>query len=94
MGIIASTFFNIALNKMMIGVYSLDVYRQTMEREVRSMLVLTRCVGERLIINDGEIQLNVLEVKGNQVRIGINAPKHVTVHREEVYDRIHSKEKA
>lgn len=57
------------------------------------MLVLTRCVGERLIINDGEIQLNVLEVKGNQVRIGINAPKHVTVHREEVYDRINSKDK-
>lgn len=56
------------------------------------MLVLTRCVGERLIINDGEIQLNVLEVKGNQVRIGINAPKHVTIHREEVYDRINSKD--
>ncbi len=57
------------------------------------MLVLTRCVGERLIINDGEIQLNVLEVKGNQVRIGINAPKHVTIHREEIHDRIKLKEK-
>lgn len=56
------------------------------------MLVLTRCVGERLIINNGEIQLNVLEVKGNQVRIGINAPKHVSVHREEIYDRISSKD--
>jgi len=56
------------------------------------MLVLTRCVGERLIINDGEIQLNVLEIKGNQVRIGINAPKHVSVHREEIYDRINSKD--
>lgn len=56
------------------------------------MLVLTRCVGERLIINDGEIQLNVLEVKGNQVRIGINAPKHISVHREEIYDRISPKE--
>lgn len=56
------------------------------------MLVLTRCVGERLIINDGEIQLNVLEVKGNQVRIGINAPKHVSVHREEIYDRINAKQ--
>lgn len=56
------------------------------------MLVLTRCVGERLIINNGEIQLNVLEVKGNQVRIGINAPKHVSVHREEIYNRISSKD--
>lgn len=64
-----------------------------MEREVKSMLVLTRCVGERLIINDGEIQLNVLEVKGNQVRIGINAPRHVSVHREEIYDRIQGKDK-
>lgn len=56
------------------------------------MLVLTRCVGERLIINNGEIQLNVLEIKGNQVRLGIKAPRHVAVHREEVHDRIHSKE--
>lgn len=56
------------------------------------MLVLTRSVGERLIINNGEIQLNVLEIKGNQVRIGINAPKHVSVHREEIYERINSKE--
>lgn len=52
------------------------------------MLVLTRSVGERLIINDGEIKLNVLEVKGNQVRIGIDAPKNVVIHREEIYNRI------
>lgn len=52
------------------------------------MLVLTRSVGERLIINDGEIRLNVLEVKGNQVRIGIDAPKHISVHREEIFNRI------
>ncbi len=52
------------------------------------MLVLTRSVGERLIINDGEIRLNVLEVKGNQVRLGIEAPKHISVHREEIYNRI------
>ena len=58
------------------------------------MLVLTRSVGERLIINNGEIQLNVLEIKGNQVRIGINAPKHVSVHREEIYERINSKEES
>lgn len=52
------------------------------------MLVLTRSVGERLIINDGEIKLNVLEIKGNQVRIGIDAPRHISVHREEIYNRI------
>ena len=52
------------------------------------MLVLTRSVGERLIINDGEIKLSVLEVKGNQVRIGIDAPRDVSVHREEVFERI------
>lgn len=58
------------------------------------MLVLTRSVGERLIINNGEIQLNVLEIKGNQVRIGINAPRHVSVHREEIYERINVKDKS
>ena len=52
------------------------------------MLVLTRSVGERLIINDGEIKLSVLEVKGSQVRLGIDAPRDVAVHREEVFDRI------
>ena len=52
------------------------------------MLVLTRSVGERLIINNGEIKLSILEVKGNQVRIGIDAPRNVSVHREEIFDRI------
>jgi len=52
------------------------------------MLVLTRSVGERLIINNGEIKLSILEVKGNQVRIGIDAPRSVSVHREEIYQRI------
>lgn len=52
------------------------------------MLVLTRSVGERLFVNDGEIKIQVLEVKGNQVRIGIEAPKHIAIHREEVFDRI------
>jgi carbon storage regulator len=58
------------------------------------MLVLTRAIGEKLIINNGEIKLNVLEVKGNQVRLGIDAPKHVTIHREEIYNRILAKETA
>lgn len=54
------------------------------------MLVLTRSIGERLFIQDGEIKIQVLEVKGNQVRIGIEAPKNITIHREEVFNRIQS----
>ena len=51
------------------------------------MLILTRRVGETLVIGN-EVTVTVLGVKGNQVRIGINAPKHVTVHREEIFERI------
>jgi carbon storage regulator len=55
------------------------------------MLVLTRRVRETLLIGN-DVTVTILGVKGNQVRIGINAPKNVTVHREETYERIRSEQ--
>ncbi len=51
------------------------------------MLILTRRVGESLMIGDN-VNVTVLGIRGNQVRIGVDAPKDVAVHREEIYDRI------
>jgi carbon storage regulator len=51
------------------------------------MLILTRRVGEAVVI-DEEVTVTILGVKGNQVRIGVNAPKSVSVHREEIFERI------
>lgn len=53
------------------------------------MLILTRRIGETLMIGD-DVAVTVLGVKGNQVRLGIDAPKDVAVHREEIYERIRS----
>lgn len=51
------------------------------------MLILTRRSDESIMVGD-DVRITVLELAGNQVRLGISAPRHVTVHREEVYDRI------
>ena len=57
------------------------------------MLILTRRIGETLNIGD-EVQVTVLGIKGNQVRLGVNAPKEIPVHREEIYERIKNEKEA
>lgn len=57
------------------------------------MLILTRRISESIIVGD-DVKITVLGVKGNQVRLGIDAPKHLPVHREEIYERIQSEKKA
>jgi carbon storage regulator len=56
------------------------------------MLILTRRISESIIVGD-DVKITVLGVKGNQVRLGIDAPKHLPVHREEIYERIQSEKK-
>ncbi|MEC7865062.1 MAG: carbon storage regulator CsrA [Pseudomonadota bacterium] len=55
------------------------------------MLILTRRVGEALMVGD-DTKIVVLGVKGSQIRLGINAPKDIVVHREEIFDKINTKD--
>lgn len=57
------------------------------------MLILTRRVGETIVIGD-DVTVTVLGVKGNQVRLGVNAPRDLPVHREEIYERIQQENQA
>ncbi len=57
------------------------------------MLILTRRIGETLMVGD-DVSITVLGVKGNQVRVGVNAPKDIAVHREEIYERIQREKQA
>ncbi|EXI61637.1 carbon storage regulator [Mannheimia granulomatis] len=51
------------------------------------MLILTRKIGEVLLVGD-DVEITVLNIRGNQVKLGVNAPKEISVHRQEIYDRI------
>ncbi|MGB5718220.1 MAG: carbon storage regulator CsrA [Gammaproteobacteria bacterium] len=57
------------------------------------MLILTRRVNEKLMVGD-DVTVTVLSISGNQVRIGVNAPRHVPVHREEIYEKVKRQESA
>jgi len=52
------------------------------------MLILTRNIGQKVYINDREIIVTILDVQGKQVRVGIEAPDHIDIHREEIYNKI------
>lgn len=55
------------------------------------MLILTRKIGEVLLVGD-DVEITVLSIRGNQVKLGVNAPKEISVHRQEIYDKIKASE--
>lgn len=55
------------------------------------MLILTRKIGEVLLVGD-DVEITVLSIRGNQVKLGVNAPKEILVHRQEIYDKIKASE--
>jgi carbon storage regulator len=85
--VLAGIWMNASVCGLLWCKLALDVQRRSY-----IMLILTRRVGETLMVGD-DVTVTVLGVKGNQVRIGVNAPKDVSVHREEIYQRI-QREKA
>ena len=73
--------------KVQYGSFRMMMIKWHATNGVRAMLILTRRIGEVLMIGD-EIKITVLGVRGHQVRIGVDAPKNISVHRKEIYDQV------
>lgn len=89
----AATRYRVDISDFIVAARVLDSVAKLQQKRDVDMLILTRRVGETLMIGD-DVTVTVLGVKGNQIRIGVNAPKDVAVHREEIYLRIQAEEDA